>query len=65
MECIEEFQRPPTYKEICQHLNWHVVALARDRTIALVKKGYLLKDDHAARGLSLNPERYVVKAEKK
>ncbi len=65
IDYIEKLQRPPALKEISQHMGWSAVCTARDTIGALVKKGYLLREWHAWRGLSLNPDKYVVEVLRK
>jgi repressor LexA len=43
----------PTLREICRKMDWRAVGSAQDVISALIEKGWLAKDPHKARGLSL------------
>lgn len=59
---IKEFHRPPTYRELADHLSLAGAGSVKPVLNALVKKGALIRDERGtARPFRLNPERYVVK----
>jgi repressor LexA len=50
---LEEFSRPPTVREVMHFFNWNSPQSARKHLLALEEKGYLTREDHTARGLTL------------
>jgi len=50
---LDEFHRPPTVREIMRHFKWSSPQSARKHLLALEEKGYLEREDHTARGLTL------------
>ncbi len=62
---IEKYQRAPTHMEICRHLGLLSTGSAVDIVAALIKKGYIVKDRYAGRGIRLNPKKYLVRVSKR
>jgi repressor LexA len=61
LECIQtettQLGRPPTYREIAHHLGNVAVGTIQDHIRALLKKGYLEKQDGISRGFRLAHQR--------
>ncbi len=50
---VAKFGRPPTYRDIAKHFDLAAVGTVQDHVRALIKKGFLVKDEGVARGIQL------------
>jgi repressor LexA len=50
---VARFGRPPTYRDIAKHFNFAAVGTVQDHVRALIRKGFLVKDEGVARGIQL------------
>jgi repressor LexA len=50
---ISESGRPPSYREIAKHFRYDAVGTVQDHISALIKKGFLERDEKIARGIRL------------
>jgi repressor LexA len=61
LECIRDeiaqTGRPPTYRDIAQRLGYDAVGTVQDHIRALLRKGYLQKDEGLSRGLRLSSQK--------
>jgi repressor LexA len=59
-DAIAQNGRPPTYRDLAKALGVKAVGTIQDHVQALIKKGYLERDPHSARGLRLTHSAYKV-----
>ncbi len=50
---VAKFGRPPTYRDIAKHFGFAAVGTVQDHVRALIRKGFLAKDEGVARGIQL------------
>src|SRR4051812_43409944 len=50
---ISRFGRPPTYRDIANHFGYDAVGTVQDHVRALIRKGFLMKEEGVARGIKL------------
>jgi SOS-response transcriptional repressor LexA len=65
IQCLEKEHRTPTIRQMGAKFKMHSTGSVRDVIYALVKKGEIIKDDAVARGVRLNPAKYIVKVSRK
>src|SRR5688500_1234094 len=51
---ISRFGRPPTYRDIANHFGYDAVGTVQDHIRALIRKGFLEKEEGVARGIKLS-----------
>jgi len=64
IESIEKYNKPPTLNEISNKLHINSSSVILKAIVGLIKKGELIKSQHTARGVMLNPDKYSVQVVK-